>query len=59
MTEDSKRPYRVKVAGTTLVVRCEVLTVAQREAYALAVRMKLDVRVYRGSQLVEIIKPSQ
>ena len=58
MTEDPKRPYRVKVAGTTLVFRCEVLTVAQREAYALAARMKANVRIYRGSQLVKIIKPS-
>ena len=57
MTDDPKRPYRVKVAGTTLAVRCEVLTVAQREAYALAARMKADVRIYRANQLVEIIKP--
>ena len=58
VTEDRKRPYRIKAAGTSSVVRCEVLTVAQREAYALAARMKANVRIYRGSQLVEIIKPS-
>ena len=59
VTEDRKRPYRVKAVGTSLVVRCEALTVAQREAYALAARMKGNVRIYRESQLVEIIKPSQ
>jgi hypothetical protein len=50
------RPYRLEVPGASLVQRCEHLTVALREAEKLAQRMKADVHIYQGEQLVKTIK---
>ena len=52
---EAARPYRVVVPGTSLVLRCEVLTIAVREAEKLAQRMKADVHIYQGEQLVKTI----
>jgi hypothetical protein len=50
------RPYRLEVPATSLVQRCEHLTVAVREAEKLAQRLRADVLVYEGERLVETIK---
>jgi len=56
---NSERPYRIEVAGTSLVIQCEGLEIARREAHSLANRVKVDVCVYHESRLVETIKPLQ
>ena len=47
------RPYRLEVPGTSLVQRCEHLTVAAREGETLAQRMKAEVRIYEGEKFGE------
>ena len=59
MTEDSKRPYRVEVTGSSLAIKCEVLGAALREARSLSDRMKVDVHVYKGSQLMATVQRPQ
>ena len=59
MTEDSKRPYRVDVQGTSLVIKCKVLGAALREARSLSDQMKVDVHVYKGSQLMATVQRPQ
>jgi len=57
--EDSKSPYRVEVPGTSLVIKCEVLGAALREARSLSDQMKVDVHVYKGSQLMATVQRAQ
>jgi hypothetical protein len=56
MPPEPARPYRLEVPNTSLVQRCEHLTVAVREAEKLAQRMKADVLIYEGERLVRTIK---
>jgi hypothetical protein len=56
VTEDSKRPYRVEIQGTSLVIKCEVFGAALREARTLADRMQTDVKIYKGSQLMATVE---
>jgi hypothetical protein len=53
---DKPRPYRVEANDGSLVVRCESLTIALREAKKLAQMTQGDVRVYHNDQLVETVK---
>ena len=47
--------YRVEADGGWFIVRCEVLTIALREAEMMARMIRSDVRVYHGEQLVQTI----
>ena len=59
MAIEPPRPYRVVVDGISLNVNCEVLTVAVREAEKLAQRMKADVHIYKGAELVRTVKATE
>ena len=60
MTGDSKqRPYCVQPVGTSLVIKCEVLGAALREARSLADQMKVEVHVYKGSRLMATVSRVQ
>ena len=42
-----------------MVIKCEVLGAALREARSLSDQMKVDVHVYKGSQLMATVQRAQ
>ena len=50
------RPYRVEADGGSLVVRCEVLTVALREGEKMVRMTQADVHVYHREQFLQTIR---
>jgi hypothetical protein len=53
---DRRLPYRVETADGSFVVRCEVLTLALREAEKMAHMTQTEVRVYHEEKVVQTVR---